>query len=228
MSEHAKRSATDAEFVYETNATVEEIAGLLRDAGDVLILTHSKPDGDAIGTSLGLHRGLRQIGVSSMVLLAGPIDQNLLTLVKPEDSVHRLEEHGLPDEEPGLVAVVDTGAWNQVEPFAEWLKVRGSKVIGIDHHAGGGPLAERRIVDVSCAAATQALVPVLDAMGVDIARDSIAEPLFAGLATDTGWFRFSSAGPEVYRVAARLMEAGADKDRLYANIEQNSTCALPI
>ena len=98
MGDQAKQTSADAEFVYETNSTVEEIACVLQDAKDVLILTHSKPDGDALGTSLGLHRGLRQLGVPSMVLLAGPIDQNLLTLVKPDDSVHRLEEHGLPDE----------------------------------------------------------------------------------------------------------------------------------
>ena len=223
MNKTSPSADFDPDFVYETNTTVEDLAERLKSSGPVLILTHAKPDGDALGTSLALHRGLGQLGVSSTVLLAGPIDANLLTLVGEGDRVHRLEEEGLPDEEPGLVAVVDTGAWTQVEPFAEWLRIRHGKVVGIDHHAGGDEVASERVVDVTCAAATQVLVPILDAMGVDIAADGIADPLFAGMATDTGWFRFSSAGPAVSRLAARLLEAGADKDALYARIEQNSS-----
>ena len=82
-----------------------------------------------------------------------------------------------------------------------------------------------RLIDVKCASATQASVPVLEALGVDLARNRIAEALFIGLATDTGWFRFSSAGPEVYRLAAKLLQAGADKDELYSRIEQQSSPA---
>ncbi len=214
-------------FVYESNTTPESLAAALRDAKDVLILTHQKPDGDALGTTLGLHRGLRQVGVASRIRLSGPIDPNLLSMVGPEDLVDRVEQvpEGSPpvDGEPDLVAVVDTGAWTQLDPFTEWLRARVDRVIGIDHHARGGSVAGRRVVDVRCASATQALVPVLDALGVDLAEDRIAEALFLGLATDTGWFRFSSAGPDVYRLAARLMDSGADKDAIYARIEQNAT-----
>ena len=189
MNKTSPSADFDPDFVYETNTTVEDLAERLKSSGPVLILTHAKPDGDALGTSLALHRGLGQLGVSSTVLLAGPIDANLLTLVGEGDRVHRLEEEGLPDEEPGLVAVVDTGAWTQVEPFAEWLRIRHAKVVGIDHHAGGDEVASERVVDVTCAAATQVLVPILDAMGVDIAADGIADPLFAGMATDTVYLR---------------------------------------
>lgn len=211
------------EFVYQSNATVAEVAQRLSGAEDVLILTHTKPDGDAIGTSLAMHRGLRQIGVAGRVLFAGPLDQNLASLANVQDHVEVIEKDGLPTSEPDLILVVDTGAWSQLEPFAEWLKQRRDRVIGIDHHARGGDVASMRIVDVQCAAATQAVFPVLEELGVDIARDSIAEALFIGLATDTGWFRFSNAGPEVYRLAARLLEAGADKDALYIRIEQQSS-----
>ena len=214
-------------FEYVSNATAAELAETLRAATRVLITTHEKPDGDALGTSLALHRGLRQLGISSQVLLAGPLDPNLLAIAGPSDDVRRFEHDGLPtpDDEPDLIAVVDTGAWTQLESMRSWLRERAERVIGIDHHARGGSVASRRLVDVDCASATQALVPVLDALGVDLARDEVAMPLFLGLATDTGWFRFSSAGSTVYRVAARLMDAGVDKDELYAKIEQNASPA---
>lgn len=216
-------------FVYESNTTADALANAFQAATDILILTHQKPDGDALGTTLALHRGLRQVGVSSRILLSGPIDPNLLSMVGPDDRVDRVEQTaeatGPVEGEPDLVAVVDTGAWTQLDPFTDWLRARVDRIIGIDHHARGGSVAGRRVVDVRCASATQALVPVLDALGVDLAKDRIAEALFLGLATDTGWFRFSSAGPEVYRLAARLMECGAEKDAIYARIEQNATPA---
>jgi phosphoesterase RecJ-like protein len=229
VSQAVEHPWDDPGFVYESNATPAEIADRLRTGGDVLILTHQKPDGDALGTALGLHRGLRQVGVASRVLLSGPIDANLLSMVHADDRVDRVEQ--VPEDkrpvpgEPDLVVIVDTGAWTQLDPFTEWLRPRVDRIIGVDHHARGGSVAGMRVVDVRCASATQALVPVLDALGVDLCGDRIAEALFLGLATDTGWFRFSSAGPEVYRLAARLMECGADKDAIYARIEQNATPA---
>ncbi len=214
-------------FSYQSNVSVADLAATLKGAASVLITTHEKPDGDALGTSLALHRGLRQIGVRSWIVLAGPLDSSLLAITEDDDDVRRFEQCGTPDEgdEPELVAVVDTGAWTQLDSMKDWLRPRVDRVIGIDHHARGGSVAGRRVVDTDCASATQALVPVLDAMGVDLAQGDVSTPLFLGLATDTGWFRFSSAGPAVYRLAARLMESGVDKDDLYARIEQNATPA---
>lgn len=210
-------------FTYESNTSIDAMGDRLKAAGRVLILTHTKADGDALGSCLSLHRGLRQIGVEGRIMLAGPLDPNLASLIGPEDTVEFFETVGLPDNEPDLIVILDTGAVSQLEPFVEWLAPRYAKVIGIDHHTRGDNVASMRLVDVSCAAAVEALVPVLEAMGVDLTRDSIATSLFLGLATDTGWFKYSAAGPQVYRLAARLMEAGADKDELFARIEQQST-----
>ena len=213
------------EFTYTSNATAGEIAQRLRGGSDVLLLTHTKPDGDAIGSCLALHRGLRQIGIGSRILLAGPLDPNLKSIANSDDRIEHFEEVGLPDAEPDLIVILDTGALSQLEPFVEWLAPRQAKVIGIDHHARGDNVASMRLVEVTCAAATEALVPILEGLGVEIARDTIAEALFLGLATDTGWFQFSNAGPKVFTLAARLLEAGADKDALYSRIEQQSSLA---
>jgi len=68
------------------------------------------------------------------------------------------------------------------------------------------------------------LLPIIEAMGCEITGGTggVAEPLFVGLATDTGWFRYSSAGAEVMRVAARLLAIGVDKSRLYQMIEETA------
>ena len=225
MSDASEHPWDEPGFSYVSNASPQEIADRLGGAESVLILTHHKPDGDALGTSLALHRGLESKGIHSEIVISGPIDPNLLTLTIPTDRLERLENlKSLEDQpEPSIIAVVDTGAWTQLEAVGEWLRSRTDRIVGIDHHARGGSVAGQRIVDTSCASATQTLVPVLDALEVDLSTNRIAEALFLGLATDTGWFRFSSAGPEVYRLAARLMEAGADKDSIYATVEQNAS-----
>ena len=212
-------------FEYQTSTTLEELASMLGRATKVLILTHQKPDGDALGSCLALQRGLRQKGVTSRILLAGPIDPNLLRMVGPDDRVERLERQGLPGGGEDLIAVLDTGAWAQLGELGPWLREQDAPIIGLDHHARGGSVAPHRVVDTTAASATQVVLELLDAMSVDIARNGIADVLFLGLATDTGWFRFSSAGPKVYRVAARLMDAGASKDEIYALTEQNATPA---
>jgi phosphoesterase RecJ-like protein len=215
--------SVNADFVYESSATAEAIGERLMESERVLILTHTKPDGDAIGSCLSLHRGLRQVGIGGRILLAGPIDPNLAAMIGPDDNVEFVEQVGLPDIEPDRIVILDTGALSQLEAFVSWLAPRYAKTIGIDHHARGDNVASMRLIDTSCAAAVETLVPVLEAMGVDLAEDDIATTLFMGLATDTGWFKFSSAGPRVYRLAARLMEAGANKDELYEAIEQQSS-----
>jgi hypothetical protein len=100
--------------------------------------------------------------------------------------------------------------------------------IGIDHHARGDEVAARRIVDVSCGSCTALLVHVIDALGVPLAtgadargRGSVAEALYLGLATDTGWFRFQNARAPEFALAARLLGAGVDKDYLLERIEQS-------
>ena len=109
---------------------------------------------------------------------------------------------------------------------SEGLREHPALVVGIDHHANGSDIAPCRVVQPSCASCTQVLVGVLDEMGIPLAaagrssRHSIAEAIFAGLATDTGWFRFSGADDRVFQLAARLLSLGVDKDGLYRMLEQ--------
>jgi phosphoesterase RecJ-like protein len=133
-----------------------------------------------------------------------------------------------------LAVVVDTGAWSQVEHAAEWLRANRDLCVGVDHHRSGDDFCALRLVQPECASATQALVAVVDELGVALAppgrgtEHSIAEAAFAGLATDTGWFRFSGADDRVFQLAARLLSLGVDKDRLYRMIEQADLPGRPL
>jgi bifunctional oligoribonuclease and PAP phosphatase NrnA len=216
-------------MAYASNATVAEIAKRIAAARRVLITTHTKPDGDAIGSTLALARALAHKKIQSQIVLMGPIERSLLTIVG-ETPIQRLEEGKKSDlraETFDLIVVLDTGSWSQLELIEPILKTRFNDIIVIDHHAHGdevGGVGGMRLVDPTCVSTTALLVPVIEALGVPLIgggeNDGIAEPLFVGLATDSGWFRYGNAGADAFALAARLLDCGVDKSRLYQILEE--------
>jgi len=206
---------------YVSTATTSDVASRLREAQDVVLTTHAKPDGDALGSVLAIGRALRSLDRRSAIYLHGPTPPNLMALIGADDVVH--VDAAPPEREPDLIVVTDTGARSQLEPFSEWIEARRERAIILDHHVNGDDLATMRIVDPESASATELITRVIDEMGVEVTGGpfGIAEALLLGLATDTGWFKFDNADAAAFRVAARLLEAGADKSRLYAIVEEN-------
>lgn len=210
---------------YASTSDLPAIAGRLRAAGHITILTHAKPDGDAAGSVLALARALRTIGKQVDAFFTGSVEANILSLAQPGEVL--LAPAMLPSATTDCVVLVDTGAWSQVEPLHDYLRAMAGRVIGLDHHARGDEIASVRVVNASLASATQLVVQLIDELGVPLvsqgasANFSIAEAIFVGLATDTGWFRFQSANAAVYALAARLLGLGVDKIALYQRLEEN-------
>ncbi|MCA9284688.1 MAG: DHH family phosphoesterase [Phycisphaerales bacterium] len=207
---------------YASNTTYPRLAERLRQAERVVVLTHTKPDGDAVGSVLAVQRALTLLGKQATGVLMGPVEPGLLELARPT-VLERLENGPLP-EEVDLVVVVDTGAWAQLEPVAPWLRTRRDRTIGLDHHARGDEIAGERMIDVRAASCTQVLVPLIEALGCPLTGGpgGVAEALFVGLATDTGWFRFANADAAAFALAARLLKSGVDKGRIYQVLEETA------
>jgi phosphoesterase RecJ-like protein len=221
-------------MAYESTTTHAALAARMRAAKRPFVTTHFKPDGDALGSVLAVARALRSLGADVEAVVAGPVDRSILGLAA-DGEVTRVERGPVtPRAGTDLAIVVDTGAWSQLEHVRDWLQANAASVVGIDHHARGDDVAPQRIVQVQCASCTQVLVPLIDDLGVPLgpagrpARHTIAEAIFAGLATDTGWFRFSGADDRVYQLAARLLTLGVDKDGLYRMIEQGDPPGRPL
>ncbi len=211
---------TRAESEYRSTGTIQQIADRLREARKLLVTTHVKPDGDGIGSALAIYRALKPRGVDVDIQLMGPLEPRLRDIAG--DTPFRRHDGPPSRDDYDTILVLDTGAWVQLEPIADWLRQRHEKVIGVDHHARGDDVASMRYVDVTAASTTQVLVPILETMGCEISGGpcSVAEALFVGLATDTGWFKYSSADAKAMHLAARLLELGVDKPRLYQVIEE--------
>ena len=209
--------------VYESTTTFAGLAKRINDAQRIIVTTHRKPDGDAIGSVVGLCRGLQSIGKDVTTLFIGPIERGL-RLAVGDIKINLVEEGGIPSEDPDLIIVVDTGAWSQLEALEQWLRTNKEIVIGMDHHANGDEVAGDRVVDATAAACTQVVMELLEEMKISLGsgRNSVAEALFIGIGTDTGWFRFSNADARCFADASKLLEQGIDRYQLYRTLEETA------
>ncbi len=222
-----------SEQAWETNTTLEKIAAWLGEKRSVVLLTHAKPDGDAMGSTLGLARAINLArGTSGAAATAecwycGPMPSWWHVLAR-STKVREVEPGVAPafNLDPEAVVVCDTGSWGQLDSYAEWVRARTERACVIDHHAhGDADVAGMRFIDTSAAAVCQTMAElcrlVLGLGSVGGLPLEVAEPLYFGIATDTGWFRHGNVSPDVFRTAAGLLEAGVDHERLYNESEMN-------
>ena len=179
---------------------------MIRRGGDgVLITTHAKPDGDAFGSVLALTAALHKAGQRATACLMPPVPAYLMHLRGAE--LVRIHQDGDTLAEPGLVVVLDTGAWAQLAPIRPQLERWTDRTLIIDHHLNGDVPATWHYIDVQGAACCEIVAQLLDEMKLPF-DPIVCEALYVGIASDTGWFRFSNTRPQTHELAARLLEDG--------------------
>ncbi len=213
---------------WRSTADAAGLAAWLGKASRVVILTHTKPDGDAIGSTLGLARTLTAVGKDALVWYAGPTPVWLKPMAR-DTSFGRVQA-GSEAPKADAYVVVDTGARRQLETAGAWLDGKADRAAIIDHHLHGDPdLADRRWLVTDAAAVCQPVarlcVELLGVDGLASLPEEIATPLYLGIATDTGWYRNSNVAPDVMRDAGDLLACGVDHAALYELTEQRDTAA---
>jgi phosphoesterase RecJ-like protein len=210
---------------YDPNITMDEAVQLLREARQVVVVTHAKPDGDAFGSVVAAAAALRHLGIGVHPLIVPPIPMSFGSL-KGADLV-RVHEPQTPLPAADLHLVVDTGAWSQLHPLRPLLEPHMDRTLLIDHHISGDVPARWRLIDKRAAACCEVLAEVIERLNrhapvndAIIADAVVNESLFVGIASDTGWFRFSNTRPRTHELAARLLDRGVDHSALYARLEQ--------
>ncbi len=118
--------------------------------------------------------------------------------------------------------VLDTSAWAQLGPMADVVRASRAKKLLMDHHVGEDDLDAELFKDTTAEATGRLVAQAAQHLGVPLTAE-IATPLFAALATDTGWFRFGSTTAATYRVAASLVEAGASPPAIYCELYEQDT-----
>ena len=184
--------------------SVQQMAQRLKSADNILILCHKNPDGDTVGCGSALYYALKALDKNAAVLCSDTIPARYAFT-----NAHLFKG----EFEPETVIAVDVAG---LQLFGEGNGVpRYSRHVDlcIDHHAGNSGYADFTLLDGSAAAAAELMYRVILEMGVDI-TPHIADCLYTGVATDTGCFRFSATTANTHLAAAKLIEAGADVEKL--------------
>lgn len=179
--------------------TMEEAAAHLAQGQRFLITAHVNPDGDAIGSALGLQAYLRHQGKMAEVFIDDDLPRNLSFLpgfsgIRRPDGV---------DWKPDLLVVLDTdiSRIGDVPTCAP-----GAKILNIDHHISNNEKADYLYL-AKRAATAEMIFEILESLYAAFPLD-VAIPLYVGIATDTGFFRYSNTTSLTMRVGGRLLEAG--------------------
>ncbi len=200
-------------------------AELIRRHQRFLLTTHVRPDCDALGSELGLAHVLERLGKEVRILNPFELPPNL-QFIDPEGKLQSLAAEGAAEwiESADVLIVLDTTAWAQLGEMGEVIRTTGAKKMVLDHHLSGDDLGAELFKDPGAEATGRLVMEAAEQLGVELPLH-IAWALFAAVATDTGWFRFASTTPGTYRLAARLVEAGAKPDHIYRDLYENDTLA---
>jgi len=129
---------------------------------------------------------------------------------------------------PDVLVVLDTSAWSQLGPMADVLRQTSARKIVIDHHASADDLQAETFKDPTAEATGRLVLEAIKSLGVDI-TPTMASALFTAIATDTGWFRFSSVSEATFAAAAELVQAGANPKSVFSLLyEKNSISRLML
>jgi phosphoesterase RecJ-like protein len=193
-----------------------------------LLMTHIRPDGDALGSELALAASLHQQGKTARVAIASNLPPRYRFLDPDGTKIERFAPPGDGFRNTDAVIVVDTGTWNQIGEFGPFLKTLNASKLVIDHHRTQDDLGGLHLVDTNAEAAGRLIYEANRALGGSLTPE-IADALFLAVATDTGWFRHSNTTPATFALAEELTRAGANPNALYDQLyEQNALGRLRL
>lgn len=206
MSEMTELERTDIERVGEE----------LRSRERFLLTAHEGPDGDALGSLLGMHHLLTQLGKDSVMFLAAkefplPIEYRFLPL---EEVFHEAPA----DMADRTIVFLDCGNIDRMP--VDFLTAGDNFTINIDHHHDNTCFGDVNLVDVGASCTAEIVYDLSMLLGATITKE-MASALYVGLITDTGKFMYENTNAHTHRVAAELIEAGVDIDDTYRRLYEH-------
>ena len=214
-----------AGLVRLTKRITGSLAGMLEKYDRICLLSHINPDGDAIGSLLGLYWYLRKKGKTVGMAIPNSIPHFLVFL--PGSSRIRIYAEDAPavDRLIGKAQLIICLDFNESDRLGGMLKTfeasEAEKIL-IDHHPCHGKFTNHVISITGVSSVTEILYMLINAIEVSPWLDkNIAACLFTGIMTDTGCFQFSSSQPQTYLIVARLLKQGIDKDKIYSKVYDN-------
>ncbi len=188
----------------EEEITAQWVANFLKNHDNYAIITHSRADGDTLGSAYALVRALQKMGKKAKVVTSEPINPRfefLLDGVEPQEFVTE------------TVIAVDIQSKNYVGGDAK--SIVSMTALCIDHHPQfPKPWAPIALINTKAAAAAEIVYDVINCLGPEIMDKSIAEKLYTAITTDTGCFKYDNVTPETHNIAGQLLAFGINSAKI--------------
>ncbi len=198
------------------NATTAEIVAAMRSAQRIAVVAHVRPDGDAVGSVLGLVLSLRAMGKEVIALLEDGVPNNLAfmpgtdTVIQPGSTAWNVD----------LAIALDTATHERIGEKCKALLAAAPLLINIDHHPTNPGYGQLNLIDSASPATGQIIYNILSEHGLPM-DDAVRQNLFIAISTDTGSFQYSSTNARTHRIVAEMIEAGLDTSRLAQLVYQS-------
>jgi bifunctional oligoribonuclease and PAP phosphatase NrnA len=195
---------------------LERVAAEIRSRERFLLTAHEGPDGDALGSLLGMHHLLAQLGKDSVTFMAAkefplPIEYRFLPL---EEVFHEA-----PADMADRTAIfLDCGNIDRMP--VDFLCAEDVFTINIDHHHDNTLFGDVNLVEVDASSTAEIVYELAVLLGARLTPE-MASALYVGLVTDTGKFMYENTNARTHRIAAELIEAGVDVDETYRRLYEH-------
>ena len=193
---------------------MEPVLAALREHGRFTVTSHENPDGDALGSLLAMHLALGALGKNSTMVLTGPAP------LPGEYRFLELPERGLLRETPADHAtrvLVALDCANETRIVDQALLEQAPLTVNIDHHHDNSRFGDVNLVVPEASSTGELLADIFETLGVELTTD-VAEALYVALVTDTGRFQYTNTTPKALRLAADLVEAGANVHKVFQGV----------
>jgi bifunctional oligoribonuclease and PAP phosphatase NrnA len=201
-----------------TTDDLAAVAAALSEGDRFLVTSHEAPDGDALGSLLAMQLALLQLGKDTMMFLGGPSplpgEYRFLEL-----SDRDLRRERPPDVAERILVALDCASAARVGAEPGLVDAVASTV-NIDHHHDNPRFGDVNLIVEDASSTGEVLADVFRELGVELTPE-IAEALYIALVTDTGRFQYTNTTPKTLRLAAELVEAGADVHRVFQGVYEN-------
>ena len=192
------------------------VVDALRANDRFLVVTHENPDGDALGSMLATTVALRHLGKDVVMYLSGDVPIPREYSFMPFEDLVRQVPNDIADR---VLVAVDCAKADRIGPDPGLLMDARLK-LDIDHHHDNSRFGDVNLIVSEASSTGEVLRDVFRELGVAITPD-IAEPLYIALVTDTGRFQYTNTTPKALRLAAELVEAGADVHAVFQQVYES-------
>ncbi|MGZ4289825.1 MAG: DHH family phosphoesterase [Gaiellaceae bacterium] len=192
---------------------IQAVVDTIRSHDRFVVVAHENPDGDALGSLLGATLGLRALGKDVVMYLAGtvptPAEYRFLDLSAVVREIPA-------DMEGRVLLAVDCANERRIAPDSEAVD-RAALVVDVDHHHDNSRFGDVNLVVAEASSTAEVVRDILRELDVELTQE-IAGALYVGLVTDTGRFQYTNTTPKALRLAAELVEAGADVHGIFRHV----------